>query len=77
MVQGNLFNEHTGKWKYTVQIDMRKFYDAPHLVEHAVKQAFRATPPEVLGVNPTTITGFKLVVLDPYHEREHPVMVTI
>lgn len=74
MVRGELFTEN-GKWKYTVQINMYDFYNEVDIYEAVVK-AFRATPSSTTGVV-EGITGYWLVVLDPYHRNAYPVMVRI
>lgn len=74
MVRGDLFTEH-GKWKYTVAIDMCGSYDAIDL-HSAVVRAFRSTPSDVRGVI-DGVTGYRLVVLEPYHRNGYPVCVMI
>lgn len=77
-VRGDLFTE-TGKWKYTVQIDMRGEF---HVIDlhRAVVRAARATPSETLGVMDGAVgpeSRYWLVVLDPYHQNAHPQMIKL
>jgi len=78
MVRGDLFKKHSGKWAYTVSFNMSKFYHGTNIVD-AVKQAIR-TPGAQNDVYESTVApgcGYYLVVLEPYHEHSHPVMVDL
>lgn len=78
IVRGDLFNER-GKWKYTVAIDMREFFNHEG-VQLAVLAAIRSTPESVRGVKDSVVatgSGFWLVVLEPSHAYSHPVMIQL
>jgi hypothetical protein len=65
IVRCDFFNEN-GKWKYTVALNMRNFYDADttyQAVEYALKEQY-----------PNKYTGLWYVVLEPYHKNSHPQM---
>lgn len=75
-VRGDLFSE-SGKWKYVVAIDMRKYYSYS-TVHAAVVDAFGNTPAADRGVNGNFDgSGYWLVVTEPYHETSFPVMVRL
>lgn len=78
IVEGNLFvrrdDGFSGKWKYTIALDMSDYWEYGPTVIDAVAQAWRdGKQKEVL----TTATGFWLVVITPYHKNSYPVMVAI
>jgi hypothetical protein len=78
MVRGDLFTIREaggGKWKYTVQIDMSEHWDDVD-IHKAVIDAFRETPSQVRGVV-DNISGYQLVVLEPFHKNSYPVCVAI
>ena len=78
-VRGDLFVRRpesegfSGKWKYTVALDMSDYYNHQGPAE-AVKAAWDAGKQN--GVVPGS-TGFWLVVSEPYHKHSYPVMVAI
>ncbi len=95
VVQGNLFNRRSegwsGKWKYTVAIDMSDYYNLTTPI-HAVAAAI--LDGKVEGVvdsvwdrlrNDPTMgepdegkpDGYWLVVLEPYHRYAYPVMLAV
>jgi len=85
VVEGNLFNRRedgrSGKWKYTVAIDMSDFYYHGPTCVDAVQAAVKAGKAEgviqaVWSGEPQR-DGFWLVVLEPYHENAHPVMIAV
>lgn len=74
-VRGDLFNVDGGKWKYTVCIDMKGYYDHWNIVQ-AVYLAFKNTPSNIRGVTDATCNAdYALVVLDPSHKYSHPVCI--
>jgi hypothetical protein len=76
MVRGELFTIREGgggKWKYTVQFDMSMHWDDVDIQEAVIK-SFRES--DDTGVV-KEITGYQLVVQDPYHRNAHPVCVVI
>lgn len=78
LVRGDIFTD-TGKWKYSVAIDMTYFYDMFPLQE-AVRRAAQRTPAEVRGVTDGVVadgSGYTLVVLEPVHQHGHPVMIKL
>ncbi len=77
-VRGDLFKS-SGKWMYTVQLD----YSGPDfdfgdwdLSKQARHALATATARSTSGVTLTDIpAGWTLVVLDPYSEFSHPILV--
>lgn len=76
-VEANLFVRRdegfSGKWKYTVALDMTDFWDHMGPAE-AVKAAWDAGKQDQVQQG---ATGFWLVVAHPYHRYSYPVMVAI
>lgn len=70
-VRGDLFTE-TGKWKYSVVIDMSNYYDVPLLTREAVVEAFHNTDQSFRGVR-GECKRYWLVVLEPYHRNSYPI----
>lgn len=78
MVRGELFTE-TGKWKYTVQIDMMGFYSELD-INDAVRKALRNTDSDIRGVTDSAVapgSRYTLVVFEPYHKNAYPVMIKL
>lgn len=81
------FFQPSGKWKYDFQLDMGEVYDAP-LIHDALEKALdadkhlgRATR---VGVDDDLVSVHQpwwrtwqgpIVVLDPYHQHAHPIML--
>jgi hypothetical protein len=73
-------NVFQGKWKYTIALDMRGFYDEITPVD-AVEKAWQAgqfdgVVPSIVKV-PIQEDGYWLVVSEPYHKHPYPVMVAV
>lgn len=78
MVRGELFTP-TGKWKYTIQIDMTGYWEYFPLHEAIIK-AVRKTPVEIRGVVDGAVgpdSEYILVVFDPYHKNGYPQMIRL
>ena len=77
-VRGDLFTD-SGKWKYTVVIDMEGVYDCP-LLHEAIVDALRDTPSSFRGVVDGAVgsqSEYILVVLNPCHRNGYPVMIRL
>lgn len=69
-VRVDFFKPDTGKWYMTETLDMTEFYDEP-LVQNAVRGALAKTRH---GANAES--HWVIVVMQPYHLRSIPVMLT-
>jgi hypothetical protein len=83
IVEGNLFNRRaggqSGKWKYTIALDMHNFYNL--MAVEAVRGAWDARKfdgviPDVQRV-PVELDGYWLVVLEPFCLNPFPVMIAV
>lgn len=75
-VRGELFSP-SGKWRYTITVDMTGFWESID-IHKAVVEATRQTPSSLRGVVDgavSSLSGYVLVVQDPYHKRAYPIMV--
>lgn len=73
MVRGDLFTK-SGKWKYTVQIDM-SIADFNHWdIAEEVEKCFWLTDASVRGVV-DGVSDMWLIVLDPYMKNGYPQMI--
>lgn len=79
MVRGDLFTE-TGKWKYTITLDMTGLYNFGPTPYDAVREAFYTKVVEGINQpkrNTRNFAGWKLVVLEPCHEFSYPVLLRL
>ena len=75
-VRGELFLP-TGKWKYTIMIDMSACYDV-HPIQEAIVKAVRRMFARDRGVVDSTVgpeSDYVLFVQEPYHKYGHPIMI--
>jgi hypothetical protein len=75
-VRGELFSP-SGKWRYTITIDMTGFYHATE-IHKTVVEAARQTPSSLRGVVDGAVSSksdYILVVPDPYHKNAYPIMI--
>ena len=86
VVQGLLFTRRpesegfSGKWQYNIALDMSEYYNTPGGPTDAVLAAWVAG--EYSGVAESNrdadlARGYWLVVPNPYHKHDYPVMVAV
>ncbi|MFW6046657.1 MAG: hypothetical protein ACOCP4_02560 [Candidatus Woesearchaeota archaeon] len=68
MVRVDIFKP-SGKWYQTIAVNFQGLYEEP-LIHNQIEKGL-----EGYGWNIKSHKGWKVVVLEPYHQHSHPVMI--